>query len=229
MCIANQNRLISEPIEFDLSSKLPHLSSKLSLPPTPPSFAERTSLLFRRVQGDDSLDTLSSPFNRRTKQLCVLGGVFLLFLLFLLSIITTRPTSAPGYPAGPPFSRARSPVPKNLEPLPYNEGQKCMDLAAQTAPAGQKFIQIHNRCSGEVIYPGTSIASPPSLPPSLPPFNFIHPLTHIIPAPLPPSLLPPSSSNDWPRRRQRPPPLARSHTGRDGGRGGERGGEGVAF
>lgn len=115
--------------------------------------SERTSLLFRRAHGDDSLD--SSPFNHRTTQLCALGGVFILFFLFLLSIFIQPPTSAPrnDYPAGPPATRARSPVPKNLQPLPSNKGQQCMDLASQKAPGGQKFIQIHNRCSGEVIYP----------------------------------------------------------------------------
>ncbi|TFJ80461.1 hypothetical protein NSK_008202 [Nannochloropsis salina CCMP1776] len=74
------------------------------------------------------------------------------------------PPPPPGYPPLPVAS-PRSSIPPNLKPLPINQGAACLDLRRYTPPDGQKFVQIHNRCSGEVIYPGMIGQGGSSVPP----------------------------------------------------------------
>ncbi|EWM21301.1 hypothetical protein Naga_101091g3 [Nannochloropsis gaditana] len=119
--------------------------------------SDRTALLF---QGENSLRSVTSPFHalfqHRRSQLYLFAGLGLVALLLLLSLLLPRPSSPPpGYPPLPVAS-PRTSIPPNLKPLPINQGAACLDLRRHTPPDGQKFVQIHNRCSGEVIYPGTA-------------------------------------------------------------------------
>jgi hypothetical protein len=116
------------------------------------NFSERTGLLMRRVSGDESdaegYDGMGSPvvglFRRKRVRQVMFGGLLLMLILFILSLFTHSGRGGRGAPRA---------VPKNLKPLAPFQDQLCMNLAYEKAPPGKKFIQIHNQCSGEVIYP----------------------------------------------------------------------------
>lgn len=86
----------------------------------------------------------------------------MLGVLFLISMFRGHSHGGGGYPSGP---HDLSEVPKSLRPLPAYKDKGCRDLRKMPSPPGQRYIQIHNLCSGEVVYPGMIGAGGGAVPP----------------------------------------------------------------
>ncbi len=56
-------------------------------------------------------------------------------------------------------------MPKALRPLPSYKDKGCQDLRKMTPPPGQRYIQIHNLCAGETVWPGMIGAGGGAVPP----------------------------------------------------------------
>jgi len=97
-----------------------------------------------------------------------LGLLGLLGVLFLISLFTGHSRRGGGGGGGGGYpSQAHDPatVPKALRPLPSYKDKGCQDLRKMTPPPGQRYIQIHNLCAGETVWPGMIGAGGGAVPP----------------------------------------------------------------